>query len=237
MAWTLITGGAKRLGAHLAVALSKAGYDVVIQFRNSGFEVNEVVKECRRLGVNSEAIFGDFSSTESTLEFVAEYNKHFHNTKNLINNVGNYLQKSSLETDPAEWTALFQANLHAPFILTKGLLQMIKQNQGNVINIGVSGLLNLKANTSTTGYKLSKTALWGLTRSMALELAKDQVRVNMVSPGYLDNAVDLPSNLSHLPMDRSGSLDEVCRTVLFLLDPSSQYITGQNIEVAGGVGL
>ena len=79
--------------------------------------------------------------------------------------------------------------------------------------------------------------MWLLTKSLAAELAKSSVRVNMVSPGYIENAVDLPENTDKLPMKRPATLDELTRVIAFLLDDQSNYITGQNIDVAGGLLL
>lgn len=237
MKWTLITGSAKGLGAHLAMQIAETGSNVVIQYKKNREKAEEIVKKCRQLGVQAESIYGDFSTTETTDSFVKEYLQRFPNTLNLINNVGQYIMKSAINTSIAEWNSIFQSNLHSPFILIQNLLPSIKQERGSIINIGVAGLVHMKANLSSTAFKLTKSALWGLTRSLALELAPSHVRVNMVSPGFLENAVDLPNNLNDLPMKRAGHFDEVARVILFLLNSENCYITGQNIEVAGGVGL
>ena len=95
----------------------------------------------------------------------------------------------------------------------------------------------LRADVNATAYTITKLGLWMLTRSLAKELAPSQVRVNMVSPGYLDISVDLPEDVSKLPMGRSGTTKEVANIIALLLDKQSSYITGQNIEVAGAVRL
>lgn len=237
MAWTLVTGGAKRLGAEISLSLAKAGYDVVIHYHRSQAEAQALRLECQQLGVKCEIIQGDFSSVESTLDFTRRYIKQFPDTQHLINNVGNYLIKSALNTTVDEWTALFQTNLTTPFILIRQFVPSLIRLQGAIINIGTSGIIFPRANTDSTAYSLTKGALWTLTRSLAKELALHQVRVNMVSPGYLDIAVDLPENPESLPMKRPATCAEVGRVITFLLDRDSSYITGQNIEVAGGVGL
>lgn len=237
MAWTLVTGGAKRLGADICEALARNGYPVVIHYYRSQAEAHAVVERCQALGVQAAAIQGDFSSLETTLDFAERYMDQFGETAHLINNVGSYLVKSALETDSQEWMTLFQTNLHAPFILIKKLISSIRLCKGQIINIGISGIQQVRANTYSTAYSIAKLSLWMLTRSLARELAPSGVRVNMVSPGYLDTAIDLPTDLSRLPMHRPAQCWEISRTILFLLHPDSAYITGQNIEVAGGVGL
>lgn len=237
MAWTLVTGGAKHLGASICLGLAEKGYPVVVHYRTSEQEASVVVEKCRQLGVDAAMIQGDFSSLESTLEFIKHYQEQFAETSHLINNVGNYLIKSALKTDEQEWIELFQTNLHTPFILIKNLISSIARHQGNIINIGCSGVNAIHANTYSTAYQATKLGLWMLTRSLAKELAVQGVRVNMISPGHLDSSIDLPKDLSRLPMHRPGYGWEIARVVAFLLDPASAYITGQNIEVAGGVGL
>lgn len=233
--WTLVTGGAKRLGAALAEGIAKQGHSVLIHYKHSKKEVAEVVEACREMGVDAEAIAGDFSSEESLNDFIRRCLSSYPNIVNLVNNVGNYIAKSIEETSQEEWNDLFQTNLNAPFALSKAFLPSIRENHGNIINIGVVGLGRL--DIYRPAYKIAKGALLTLTKSLARELTGSHVRVNMVSPGYLENAVDLPVDTAQLPMGRPALLEEVVRVVLFLLHADSGYITGQNIEVGGGIGL
>lgn len=196
-----------------------------------------VADACRSFGVPAECIQGDFSSQEDTELFVRQCLDRFPLIGNLINNVGNYAIESALDTSAKEWENLFQVNLHAPIALSKAFLPTICQHRGNIINIGVAGVGNMTANTYCTAYQTTKMALWMVTKSLAKELAPQFVRVNMVSPGYLENSIDLPADLTKLPMQRPASLEEVARVVAFLLHEQSSYITGQNIEVGGGVRL
>ncbi len=237
MAWTLVTGGGKRLGAEICRTLAKQGYSVVVHYNTSAEDAHAVVKECRAYGVEADCIQGDFSTPQSTEEFIARYLQKFHMTAHLINNVGNYLVKSGLHTATGEWTHLFQTNVHAPCALMQALAPSIIQQRGAIVNIGTVGVQSIAANMNATAYRASKQSLWMVTRSLAAELAPSHVSVNMVSPGYLDISVDLPQDVSRLPMHRPGTCSEVARVVAFLLDPASAYITGQNIEVAGGVAL
>lgn len=231
--WTLVTGGGKRLGAALCLALAEKGRAVAVHYRKSEEEAEAVVKKCKELGAKAAAIQGDFSSSVSVNDFIARYLTQFPETEGLINNVGNYFISSASKTPDEEWIALFQTNLHAPFALSNGLLPSLMRNRGQIINIGVAGLHRHKANIYSAAYTLTKQGLLGLTLSLARELAPHGVRVNMVSPGELDISVD-----HHLiPMQRSASCAEVGRVINFLLDPASFYITGQNIEISGGLGL
>ncbi len=235
--WTLITGGAKRLGAILCTTLAKQGHSIVVHYNNSREEALQVVGKCRALGVAAECIQGDLSSTEATANFIKRYLKKFPKTTTLINNVGNYLIKPASTTTSEEWLSLFQTNLHAPTSIIQALLPSLKKHQGRIVNIGTAGVQWLSARTYTPAYYITKTSLWMLTKSLATELGPFGVTINMVSPGILNNTVDPPKDMTLIPMRRMGTPEEVARVVAFLLEEGSGYITGQNIDVAGGIRL
>ncbi|WP_075882625.1 SDR family NAD(P)-dependent oxidoreductase [Candidatus Protochlamydia sp. W-9] len=234
MAWTLVTGGAKRLGAHLCYALAEQGYSVVVHYNKSEQEAKDVVKKCQEIGVEAAAIQGDFSSNEAIQDFTKRYLLEFKETTNLINNVGNYFVRSGLQTPLSDWMALFQINLHAPFILIQKMIPSLLESKGQIINLGVSGLYENPAGIYSTAYRMTKSCLWMLTKSLSVELASKGVRVNMVSPGQTDFSVDLQHQKHKLPMNRPCECKEISRVITFLLHPDSVYITGQNIEIAGG---
>lgn len=197
-----------------------------------------MVRLCRANGVHAESLQGDFATPASTEAFLLRYREKFPDTEVLINNVGNFFKTPPLQTSFRDWHELFQTNLHAPFMLIQGLAESFKKHKGNIVNIGVAGLETMEAKTGVA-YGITKQGLLMLTKALAKELAADQVRVNMVSPGILNNSVGLPDdpNLLPVPMKRTGTPYEVARVIAFLLDPESSYITGQNIEVAGGAFL
>nr|QIQ10890.1 3-oxoacyl-[acyl-carrier-protein] reductase FabG [uncultured bacterium] len=235
MKWTLVTGGSKRLGAEICLALAAQGQSILVHYRNSKHDAESVVTKCRQMGVDAEMIQGDFSSMESTASFIQDCQKQYPDIKNLINNVGNYLVKSSAQTTAQEWCELFQTNLNTPFALCQAFLPSLQASKGSIINIGVTGINNIRADIKRSAYSATKMGLLMLTKSLAKELAPAHVRVNMVSPGYLGNAVDLPEAV--LPMQRPASMAEVVRVIIFLLNEQNGYLTGQNIEVGGGIGL
>ncbi|MEI8366317.1 MAG: SDR family NAD(P)-dependent oxidoreductase [Parachlamydiaceae bacterium] len=237
MKWTLVTGGAKGLGAEICQALAAEGRSVLVHYHTSQPEADRIAEACRQHGVDAEAICGDFSSLQSTALFIKECHNTFPQIENLINNVGNYLVKPGSETTPEEWNSLFQTNLNAPFALCQAFLPSLRQCTGSIINIGVTGVNNIHADVQRTAYMATKMGLWMVTKSLARELASAHVRVNMVSPAYLENAVDLPSNLAKLPMGRPAAFSDVLAAIAFLLRKENAYITGQNIEVGGGIGL
>lgn len=233
MTWTLVTGGSKNLGAALCLSLAEKGRNVVVHYNHSQKEALEISEKCRKFGVCSKVIQGDFSTTENCMDFIDRYLQQFAETDVLINNVGEYVIGSTLQTSLENWMLLFQVNVHTPFMLTRALAPSLLRHQGQIINIGTCGLHKHAANTYATAYALTKQNLWGMTLALAREWAPHGVRVNMISPGELEVSIDH----HRLPMQRAATCLEVCRVVNFLLDPESEYITGQNIEVAGGLGL
>lgn len=237
MKWTLVTGGAKRLGAEICRTLARKGHSLVVHYRSSQKEAEEVADYCRSLGAEAETLQGDFVTGKSTEDFIERYLERFPETQFLVNNVGSYLTAPASETSIEEWEALFQCNTHAPFAIIKGLSKSLKHHEGAVVNLGIAGLESSRGDVYSTAYTCAKLSLLKLTRSFAREWAASQLRINMVSPGYLENAVDLPQNPASLPMRRPATLQEVASMIAYLLSSESRYITGQNIEIAGGVRL
>jgi NAD(P)-dependent dehydrogenase (short-subunit alcohol dehydrogenase family) len=225
----LITGAARGLGKACALKLASLGYDLLLHYNTHEKEAKEVASLCK--GVRVELIQADFLDLDDFCNKLQNFE-----IKGLVNNVGNYLDGNVQETSPQQWLELFQTNLHAPFLLIKAVLPKLKKHKGRIINIGVAGLHGKKAVTHATAYSLTKTALEKLTLSLAKELAPVGVTVNMVSPGHMEVSVTLKDEKA-LPMGRAARFDEVASLIAFLLSPEASYITGQNIEIAGGVSL
>jgi len=235
MQWTLVTGGSKRLGANICIALANQGCNVLIHYKNSSLQAKATAASCRQCGVFAETLCADFSSIESIAELLQTVDKKGFVVNHLINNVGPFLTGTALETSLEEWMHLFQTTVHAPFMLIKGLIPVIKSQKGSIINIGTAGILTMRADVKYAAYTIAKRTLYTLTKSLAKELAVDGVRVNMVSPGETEISLTLSKNFPKIPMKRPAKLKEVIDAVLFLM--AAPYITGQNLEVAGGLGL
>lgn len=236
MKWTLITGSAKGLGRACALHLARLGYPLVLHYRKSQAEAAELKRACLSLGANVELLQGDFTDSSTTLEFVKTYLRKYPKTKNLINNIGNYYLGTTLNTPYTVWEEIFFTNLHVPFLLSKALASSIIEEKGSILNIGVAGLQNKSADLYSSAYTMAKGALRQFTASLAKELAPSQVRVNMVSPGYLENSIDLTADVE-IPIGKPTSLEEAANLIAYLLDDNNNTITGQNIEIAGGVRL
>jgi len=221
--WTLVTGAAKRVGADIARELASAGHKIIVHYKTSEDLAKKLVQE---LGSDSQMIQGDFTTPESTQEFIGKLPSDIHY---LVNNVGNYDTSSALESPLEMWRDLYQTNFFAPLALIQALAPSLKA----LVNLGNAGLNHKNIGSYASPYLHTKYSLYCLTISLAKELAEQKVRVNMVSPGVLENSVDKKDR--RVPFGRWGTNDEIARAVRFLLE--EEYITGQNLEVAGGYKL
>lgn len=238
MEWVLVTGAAKGLGAAIVDALAGQGKQVLIHFRSGIQEAESLAARCReKYGVKAETIQGDFSTAQSTENFIQILTQNYGNISGLVNNVGTYLAKPALGTSSSEISDLFQICFLSAFEIIKALLPSIIAHKGSILNIGMAGMNSQRTETHAFGYIIAKRSLWELTKSLAKELGTDQVSVNMLSPGYLENSLERPKKRETIPMERLGKLEEAARLAAFLLDKDNRYITGQNIEIAGGVRL
>lgn len=215
----LVTGAAKGLGPVIAERLAREGYSVVSQYRTSSE------------GLKGSAIRGDFSTPESTRDFIARYKEEFPGTVGVVNNVGHYITSSALETSDEEFLKLFQANVFAPLQIVRALQESLE----TVVNIGSAGVTHFKSEVFSAAYMMSKQSLYSLTLCLARELAPRGVRVNMVSPGIMVNTVE--GKERPIPMGRLIELEEVAAQVVHLFKAECRSVTGQNIEVAGGFKL
>ncbi|ANX03678.1 SDR family NAD(P)-dependent oxidoreductase [Immundisolibacter cernigliae] len=235
----LVTGAARRTGRGLALALARAGADVVVHYGQSRQDAESAVAEIAALGRRGFAISADLSRPGQAETLIEASLTQAGRLDVLINNIGNYPLGDPLGLSPDQFRATLETNLTAPYALIRAALPaLLASGAGQVINLGYAGVEHMIANTRAMAYQISKAGLLVLTRSLAQALGSQGVRVNMVSPGHIDNSVDLPADIaSHVPLGRPARIDDIAGVVLFLLSPAGAYITGANIEVAGGYRL
>jgi 3-oxoacyl-[acyl-carrier protein] reductase len=233
----VVTGGARRLGRHLCLSLSARGYDIVIIYRSSDDEARALVDEIAAAGGRARALQVDVASKAAVAAAFAEIARTEGRVDLLVNNVGNYNPQPVTALDPDVWDATLSTNLSGAYYCCYHALAQMPDG-GNIINIGMAGLEGIRANTRGTDYYVSKTGLLVLTRALAAGYAARKIRVNMVSPGQLENSIDLPAPAEiprWVPLGRPGTLDDIADAVSYLLDAG--YVTGVNIDVAGGYRL
>ena len=233
----VVTGGARRLGRRLCTTLAGRGFEVVILYRDSEADARSLEEAIVTAGGHARSISVDVAVAQQVadvFESIAAVEGH---VDLLVNNVGNYNPQHLTKLDPAVWDSTLAANLSGAYYCCYHALKLMPRG-GSIINIGMAGLEGTRASVHGTDYFVSKTGLLVLTRSLAAAYGEQNIRVNMVSPGQLDNSIELPPSSeigTWVPLGRSGGLDDVSQAVEYLLDAT--YVTGVNIDVAGGYRL
>ena len=230
----LVTGGARRTGRAIALALAAAGADVVVHHRRSAEAAAEVVAEVQRLGRRSLALQVDLLDAQATESGFAEAAAQLGRLDILINNAAGIVWKPLEALDVAEWHRSIDETLHLTHHACRAALPwMRRQGFGRIVNLIDVDADALRAVPMVTPYKIGKTGVLLLTRTLAVTEAPHGITVNGVSPGTLANSERRPP-LERIPAGRYGNPEEVARAVLFLVDPASGYITGTDIKVSGG---
>lgn len=242
----LITGGATGIGKRTAEELAKQGIHVILNYRNSGSEAEQLVEALtERYGTKNYLIRGDVAKTEDCLKLCHEINKLDTSVDILIHNAGPYIheRKKMSEYTLDEWNYLMNGNLNAVFLITRELLPQMRQQQwGRIITIGFDRVETSPGWIYRSAFAAAKTGLASLTRSLALEEADFGITANMVCPGDIigewkeAELANLPPNIAAL-VNRRGTGEDISRVISFLVDERSSFITGSIIPVTGGVDV
>ena len=232
----LVTGGARRIGCGLALALANAGADVAITFRGSADAAESTVADLQALGVKALAVACDVTDESSVQAAVAAVVAELGSLDILVNNAGAFETVALESISVAEWDAMFATNTRGPFLVAKAAHAHLKAVGGRIVNIGSLGGVHP---WSTHGhYCTSKAALHMLSHTMAKAWAPE-ISVNCVAPGMIvfgEVGAGYESFTARTPMKRNGSVDDVAAAVLFFAT-GPHFITGQMLVVDGGLGL
>jgi len=232
----LVTGGAKRIGRGLALALAEAGAQVAITFRGSDFEAEQTVTDLHATGVDAFALNCDVRDEASVKAAVAEAVERMHGLDILVNNAGAFETVALEEISVAEWDAMFETNTRGPFLVAKAAHAALKARRGRIVNIGSLGGIHPWA--THAHYCTSKAALHMLSHTMAKAWAPE-ISVNCVAPGMIVQGEVDPAYehfAQKTPMRRNGRVEDVAAAVVFFAT-APHFITGQLLAVDGGLGL
>lgn len=237
----LITGGARGLGRAIAEKLAAEKTKIVITDVNEPLAVATAEEIAKQYGVEALALKHDVSSEESTKEVVKAVVQRFSRIDILVNNAGVTRDARLMMMKLDDWDLVLKINLTGAFICTKLVSkQMLKQNSGRIINI--ASVVGQMGNVGQANYSASKAGLIGLTKTTAREMAERGVTVNAIAPGFIETDMThvLPEEvskrmLSQIPMNYYGKPEDVANAVLFLASDLAKYITGQVINVDGGM--
>jgi 3-oxoacyl-[acyl-carrier protein] reductase len=236
----LVTGGARGIGKAIAMALAKAGADIVVADVNLA-EAQKTTGEIEALGRQSMALFMDVTDYAKVEEAVNKILDKFTKLDILINNAGITKDNLLLRMGQQEWDAVLTVNLKGAFNCIKAVSRpMVKQRSGKIVNI--ASIIGIIGNPGQANYAASKAGLIALTKTAAKELASRNINVNAIAPGFIqtDMTAKLPQELQQkmkeaIPLDKFGTPDDVAAACLFLASEDSSYITGQTIVVDGGM--
>ena len=234
---TILTGGAQGIGKTIAAFLADRGSDMVI------FDVLDgetTAAELREKGVRAAYFKVDVSNLAQVEQAVAAVVKEMGGIDNLVNNAGITRDKLLIRMSEEEWDQVIRVNLKGVFTCTKTVIRQMLKKGGSIVNI--SSIAGLMGNAGQSNYAASKAGIVGFTKSVAREYGERNIRVNAVAPGFimtkmtdtLDEAWK-EKTVKAIPLGRAGEPIDVARVVYFLLSDYSAYVTGETINVSGGL--
>ena len=235
----LVTGGSRGIGKAIAISLAKAGAEIAVNYSQSPEKAKEVVSEILKSGGNAYSLQANVSEESSVNELIKAVLNRSQRIDVLVNNAGITKDGLLMRMKTEDWQSVINLNLTGAFLTTRAVARaMLKQKKGRIINI--TSVVGLIGNAGQANYSSAKAGLIGLTKSTAREFASRGITVNAVAPGFIstDMTKDLNNEeiLSAIPLQKFGIPEDIAGTVKFLAsDPAASYITGQVINVDGGM--
>lgn len=237
---TLITGASQGIGEAIAWELARVGAEVVLIDIQKD-KVEEVAVKIKKGGGKATAYVADVSKLDQVQQVVTEILTQHNKIDHVVNNAGITRDNLLMRMHEEEWDAVLSVNLKSVFNLSKAVIRhMIGQRYGRIVNI--SSVVGLMGNAGQTNYSASKAGVVGFTKSLAREVAARGITVNAVAPGYIATAMTdslseavKESFINFIPKRRFGTPNDVAYAVKFLLSDEAEYITGQVINVNGGM--
>lgn len=237
----LITGATRGIGKQIAITLAKQGYNIALNYRKENEELENTKKEIEEIGVQVLAVKGDVSNFEDCENFVKQLIERFGQIDVLVNNAGITKDMLLMRMKKEDFEQVIDTNLVGTFNVTKNVVPyMMKARSGRIINI--SSVVGIAGNAGQTNYSASKAGIIGFTKSLAKEIASRNILVNAVAPGFIEtNMTDVLKDdvkqeiAKNIPLKRMGTAQDVANVVKFLASDDSSYITGQVINVDGGM--
>ena len=239
----IVTGGSRGIGAACALSLAQAGYNVAISYLGSEARAQQVASECCAHGVKAIAVQAVISKEDDCIRLYESAKTELDNIYLLINNAGITRDGLAMRMKTEQFTSVIDANLTGSFIMSRLVLaDMVKARTGRIINM--ASVAGLYGNAGQVNYAASKAGVIGLTKSLAKECGSRNITVNAIAPGFIetDMTAVLPDKVKQAALDnitlrRFGSPDDIAAAAVFLASPEASYITGQVLEISGGLSL
>ncbi|HPE38220.1 MAG TPA: 3-oxoacyl-[acyl-carrier-protein] reductase [Bacillota bacterium] len=239
----IVTGASRGIGAETARELSRAGMNVVIVYRSGEEKANAVKCECEKNGVTAITVQADVSQEDDCKKIIEAALDAFGRVDVLVNNAGQTKDGLAMRMTKEQFTSVLDVNLVGAWQLSSLVLKpMSKQKGGRIINL--SSVAGIYGNAGQTNYAASKAGIIGFSKSLAKEMGSRGITVNCVAPGFVET--DMTDALSdavkenicgHIALKRTGKPEDIAKCIAFLASDDASYITGQVIEVSGGLSM
>lgn len=238
----VVTGGGQGIGRAVALELARRGARILINDVREDI-ATQTVQMVKDLGSDADFVLGDVSKPETAEAIVKVATERWGRLDILVNNAGITRDNLLMRMKEEDWDLVLTINLKSAFLLSKAVIRpMMKQRWGRIINI--SSIVGVIGNAGQVNYSASKAGLIGLTKTLAKELASRNILVNAVAPGFIRTAMTDALNeeqkkalSDQIPLSRLGEAEDVARVVAFLASEDSGYVTGQVLQVTGGLGM
>ena len=236
-----VTGGSRGIGKAIALKYAENGYNVVINYVSENTNIDELKDEFDKYSIESLIVKADVSKVEEVESVVKQAIEKFGKIDVLVNNAGITRDTLLMRMKEEDFDKVIEINLKGTFLVTKAVTPyMMKRRNGRIVNL--SSVVGVTGNAGQSNYSASKAGIIGFTKSVAKELASRDIRANAVAPGFIDTDMtnvlsdDVKANINaQIPMKRMGTAREIANVVYFLGSEESSYITGQVINIDGGM--
>lgn len=237
----IITGGTRGIGKQIALTFAKEGYNIAINYRTENEDLKNTKKEIEENNVKCFTFQGDVTNFKDCEQFIKQIVEEFGNIDVLVNNAGITRDTLLMRMKEEDFKQVIDTNLIGTFNVTKNVISyMMKARSGRIINI--SSVVGISGNAGQTNYAASKAGIIGFTKSLAKEVASRNITVNAVAPGFIETQMtdvlkeDIKEEIAKkIPLKRMGTPQDVANVVKFLASSDSSYITGQVINIDGGM--
>ena len=239
----IVTGGSRGIGRAICLELARRGANVVFSYAGNTVAAEDTLAQLQDLGIKVIALQGDVTDAQAAKVLVDTAVKEMGSLDILVNNAGITRDGLAMTMKEEDFDAVVATNLKGAFLCAKAAARpMMRARYGRIVNL--TSVVALRGNPGQVNYCASKAGLIGMTKSLARELGSRGITVNAVAPGYIqtDMTADMPdaakeAMLASVPLSRSGKPEDVARAVAFLAGDEAAYITGQVLQVDGGMGM
>ena len=237
----IITGGSRGIGRGIAEKFAEQGANIAFTCIKMSDSSIELAKNLEKIGVKAKAYESDAADFDAAAKLAEDVLNDFGSIDVLVNNAGITKDNLLMRMSEEDFNDVMKINMNSVFNNTKAVLrQMLKQRNGSIINL--SSVVGVKGNAGQSNYSSSKAGIIGFTKSVALELGSRNIRCNAIAPGFIETEMTKALNndqvndwAESIPLKRTGQVEDIANTSLFLASDMSSYITGQVINVCGGM--